>query len=51
MKKTNKKSQIQKTVQWLPQGKGGGKEDKGKGVKCMVTEGDLTMGGEHPIHR
>lgn len=28
---------------------GGGKGEKGKGVKYMVMEADLTLGGEHIV--
>ena len=35
-------------VWWLPEGKESGRRLKGvKGVKYMMMEGDLTLGGEH----
>lgn len=37
-------------VYWLPERKGGGKEvDKDKGIKNMMTEGDLTLAGKHTM--
>ena len=39
---------MQKTDWWLPEGMGvGGRAKWVKGVKCMVTDGNKTFGGEH----
>ena len=35
-------------IWWLPEGNGGEGEVV-KGVKYVVTEGDLTLGGEHAM--
>ena len=42
-RQTNKNSQTQTTVGWLPEGRGI------KGVKFVAMEEDLTLGGEHTI--
>ena len=47
-RQTNKNSQTQTTVQWLPDGKGMG-GSMVKWVKYMVTEDDLTLGGGHTL--
>ena len=41
--------QTQTTVWWLSEGKGVGEVEESKGVKYIVTEGDLTLDGEHPM--
>ena len=46
-RKTRKNSQTQKIVWWFPEGKGWIEVEKG--FKNMVTEGDLTLGGEYVV--
>lgn len=48
MKKQNKENnkQIQTTEQLLPEGRDGEEDKEERGVKYMVTEGDLASGSE-----
>ena len=47
-RKTNKNSQAETTVWSLPERRRLG-EAKGKGVKCMAAEEDVTLGGGHRV--
>ena len=47
MNKYNKQKLRHRQHMEVGRGKGGVRVVQSKGVKCMVTEGDLTLGGQH----
>ena len=51
---TNKSSQTQTAVWWLPEGRGVEEvegDEGDEGVRHVVTEGDLTLSNEHTVQR
>lgn len=47
--KINKISEAQTTAWWFAAGRGRRGVEKGRGVTCVVTEGELALGGEPTV--